>query len=251
MFKNGDDLRQDILTLQLIQIMDKIWLDNNMDLKLTPYRIMGTNCMQGFLEFNQNSVTLAYMQYQGNLKYFCDPRKPTNIFNTFDNNCVERFMRKECEKRIKTEGPTRQDEINADLEKIRKVFSKSVAGYVVIDYILGLGDRHPDNLMINTIEGNFFHIDFGHFLGNKKQKFGVKRERDPFVFTPEIATFINGRPLKQTLRQRIFGEGKTKKTVQATSASKRSFFKRTSSLGTSEIDQKLSEYKSQMNISGS
>ena len=45
MFKNGDDLRQDILTLQLIQVMDKIWLDNNLDLKLTPYKVIGTDCM--------------------------------------------------------------------------------------------------------------------------------------------------------------------------------------------------------------
>jgi len=32
MFKNGDDLRQDILTIQLIYIMDKIWLDAQLDL---------------------------------------------------------------------------------------------------------------------------------------------------------------------------------------------------------------------------
>jgi len=32
MFKNGDDLRQDILTIQLIYIMDKIWLDSELDL---------------------------------------------------------------------------------------------------------------------------------------------------------------------------------------------------------------------------
>ena len=43
-------------------------------------------------------------------------------------------------------------------------------------YILGLGDRHPDNIMINIKEGNLFHIDFGHFLGNVKKKFGIKRE---------------------------------------------------------------------------
>lgn len=46
--------------------------------------------------------------------------------------------------------------------------------------------------MINTVEGNFLHIDFGHFLEHKKEKFGYLRERDPFVFTPEIAYFVNG-----------------------------------------------------------
>lgn len=49
--------------------------------------------------------------------------------------------------------------------------------------------------MINFVEGNFLHIDFGHFLGNVKEKFGIKRERDPFVLTPEIAYFINGGPM--------------------------------------------------------
>ena len=58
-------------------------------------------------------------------------------------------------------------------------------------YILGLGDRHPDNIMLNMQEGNLFHIDFGHFLGNVKKKFGFKRERDPFVLTKEMVAFIN------------------------------------------------------------
>ena len=70
---------------------------------------------------------------------------------------------------------------------MRKFFSKSCAGYCVINYILGLGDRHPDNIMINKKDGNFLHIDFGHFLGNIKSKFGIKRETDPFVLTPDIA----------------------------------------------------------------
>lgn len=44
-----------------------------------------------------------------------------------------------------------------------------------------------------TRAGNLFHIDFGHFLGNFKEKFGVKRERAPFVFTPDFAYVMGGK----------------------------------------------------------
>lgn len=59
MFKNGDDLRQDILTLQLLSIMDRIWLANDLDLKMTPYKTIGTDCEQGYLEFVGDCATLA------------------------------------------------------------------------------------------------------------------------------------------------------------------------------------------------
>jgi len=36
-----------------------------------------------------------------------------------------------------------------------------------------------------------FHIDFGHILGNFKSKFGVRRERVPFVLTDHFVHVIS------------------------------------------------------------
>jgi phosphatidylinositol kinase/protein kinase (PI-3 family) len=52
-------------------------------------------------------------------------------------------------------------------------FIKTTAIWSISGYLIGLGDRHCDNIMINVIEGNFLHIDFGHFLGNYKSFKGI------------------------------------------------------------------------------
>lgn len=61
-FKSGDDLRQDLLTLQMLGIMDNIWKKDNLDLCLTPYKCIATGDEMGMIETVLDSTTTAAIQ---------------------------------------------------------------------------------------------------------------------------------------------------------------------------------------------
>lgn len=63
MFKKGDDLRQDRLTLQLLAVMDRIWKeDEGMDMKMNVYRAMSTGVNEGFIEVVGKAETVCKIQ---------------------------------------------------------------------------------------------------------------------------------------------------------------------------------------------
>ena len=64
----------------------------------------------------------------------------------------------------------------------RTNFTRSLATMSMVGYILGLGDRHPSNLMLDRITGKVIHIDFGDCfeVAMHREKYP---ERVPFRLT--------------------------------------------------------------------
>uniref|UniRef100_A0A8C5LJE9 Phosphatidylinositol-4-phosphate 3-kinase catalytic subunit type 2 alpha n=1 Tax=Jaculus jaculus TaxID=51337 RepID=A0A8C5LJE9_JACJA len=131
MFKVGEDLRQDMLALQMIKIMDKIWLKEGLDLRMVIFKCLSTG-----------------------------------------------------------------------RDRASENFIYSCAGCCVATYVLGICDRHNDNIMLRST-GHMFHIDFGKFLGHAQMFGSFKRDRAPFVLTSDMAYVINGGE-KPTIRFQLF-----------------------------------------------
>ena len=60
-FKNGDDLRQDQLVIQMFKLCDSFLKNINVDLYLLPYKVMACSKDDGFLELVPESETIQVM----------------------------------------------------------------------------------------------------------------------------------------------------------------------------------------------
>ncbi|XP_027215789.1 phosphatidylinositol 3-kinase catalytic subunit type 3 [Penaeus vannamei] len=133
-FKHGDDLRQDQLIIQMLTLMDRLLRRENLDLRLTPYKVLATSSRHGFVQFVESLSVAEVLRTEGSILNFFRRHAPSET------------------------GP------QGISSEVMECYIKSCAGYCVMTYLLGVGDRHLDNLLL-TKDGNLFHIDFGYILG--------------------------------------------------------------------------------------
>jgi len=165
--KSGDDLRQDLLCLQMLKIMDCLWRKHSLNLELSVYGCVTTGQGCGFVEKAAAAHTLSRIETAAG-----------GASKAFAEDVLYSWLR----------GFNPGD---TEFAAARERFLRSTAGYCVMSWVLGLGDRHNDNLLL-TEHGRFLHIDFGHFLGNVKYFLGMNRDKAPFFFTKAMAFVIAG-----------------------------------------------------------
>ncbi|XP_059185118.1 phosphatidylinositol 4-phosphate 3-kinase C2 domain-containing subunit beta isoform X2 [Centropristis striata] len=165
-FKSGDDLRQDMLTLQVIRIMNKIWIQEGLDMRMVIFKCFSTGRGRGMVEMIPQADTLRKIQVEH------------GVTGSFKDRPLADWLQK-------------HNQSDEQYDKAVENFIFSCAGCCVATYVLGICDRHNDNIMLKT-SGHMFHIDFGKFLGHAQMFGNIKRDRAPFVFTSDMAYVING-----------------------------------------------------------
>eukprot|EP01080_Neovahlkampfia_damariscottae_P005829 gene5829-9652_t len=193
LLKGHEDLRQDERVMQLFDLVNKLLFNvpdlKKKDLKITRYSILVLSSNVGLIGWVSNTNTL-----HGVIKKY---RENRNI-----NLNLEYIMRKNeapdydsltILQKLEVFTYLQNNTSGQDLYKIlwlqsrsseiwlerRTNFTRSLAVMSIVGYLLGLGDRHPKNIMIEENNGKIVHVDFG-------DSFEVAMNRDQF---PEKVPF--------------------------------------------------------------
>ena len=92
-------------------------------------------------------------------------------------------------KRISIQNYLLEKNKHMNVEALRLKFVKSAAVTCVLSHVIGVGDRHLDNLMV-TDDGALFNIDFGYIF--RQEVFHRKVSESSMKITPEILDALGG-----------------------------------------------------------
>ena len=129
-FKAGDDCRQDMLALQVIEIFSNAFKSVGLDVYLMPYKVVATSPGYGIIEC------------------IPDSKSRNELGKKTDETLLEIYRAKF--------GP----ENGPKFQEKRRNFIRSMAAYSLVLFILQIKDRHNGNIMIDD-QGHLLHIDFG------------------------------------------------------------------------------------------
>nr|VZI25998.1 unnamed protein product [Spirometra erinaceieuropaei] len=164
MFKVGDDLRMDALICHLMEVADSIWLSAGLDFRMVHFKVLPISPDSGIVELVPDCLSLRKIQdIVGGRRGAFNEKGILNWLESFANDYP----------------PNQQKE----------TFVLTLVASSVLTYVLGIGDRHNDNIMVCK-SGQLFNIDFAKIFGNFQTIIGINRDRAPFVLTPDMLRVV-------------------------------------------------------------
>jgi len=196
LLKGHEDLRQDERVMQLFGLVNSFLAQDretgHRDLSIRRYAVIPLSVQSGLIEWvpHCDTVHLLVKEYRDREKILLNIEQRIMVQMAPDYQTLSLIQKVEVFQRALA------DTTGEDLSKIfrlqsnsaeawlarRSTYTRSLAVMSMVGYILGLGDRHPCNLMISRRSGKIVHIDFGDCfeVAMHREKFP---EKIPFRLT--------------------------------------------------------------------
>ena len=174
LFKSGnDDLRQDAIMEQVFEEVSKMLQNHKAtrqrNLHIRTYKVIPLSPTAGIIEFVPNSIPIneflipAHPMYNPHdMKNSTAREKVKTSQNSSTETRVKEF-RKVCENFqpvMRHFFLERFDDPDDWFEK-RTAYTRTTASVSMLGHVLGLGDRHGHNIMLDEVTGEVVHIDLG------------------------------------------------------------------------------------------
>ena len=173
-FKGGnDDLRQDAIMEQVFEEVSKILRKHKStrqrNLHVRTYKVLPLSSASGIMEFVPNSLPLHDFVEPAHAKYH-----PSDIKNKTAREQIRNAQGEKKDRRIavyqsvtKKYSPVLRHffferfEDPDDWFARRLAYTRSTAAISILGHVLGLGDRHCHNILLDEKSGEVIHIDLG------------------------------------------------------------------------------------------
>ncbi|GAA5876129.1 hypothetical protein JCM3774_003506 [Rhodotorula dairenensis] len=178
LFKGDDDIRQDAVMEQAFDLVNSLLAKDEggrrRKLRIRTYKVVPLQNRNGLLEFVRDTVPLGtilgslYDKLAPNT-----PRKARDSLRQIEQRYKSSYDRQvplkdETFRKILTETPPLfrhhfwlKHKVPALWFEMRLNYSRSVATTSIIGHVVGLGDRHVSNILMDEARGELVHIDLG------------------------------------------------------------------------------------------
>ncbi|XP_074275847.1 serine/threonine-protein kinase TOR [Silene latifolia] len=213
LLKGHEDLRQDERVMQLFGLVNTL-LENSRktaekDLSIQRYAVIPLSPNSGLIEWVPNCDTLHHL-----IREYRDARRITlNQEHRLMLSFAPDYDHLPLISKVEVFEYALQNTEGNDLSRVlwlksrtsevwlyrRTNYTRSLAVMSMVGYLLGLGDRHPSNLMLHRYSGKILHIDFGDCFeaSMNREKFP---EKVPFRLTRMLVKAMEVSGIEGTFR---------------------------------------------------